>query len=259
MAYGLANTNRFMLGSATLLIGPQADLFNLTRAEHSVGLIKNFNLTTEPSFVELTQGVKNTVVYSVMNGNTARVSAEWYEFTTRNLAYVAQMNQAEFTEATNIETTLSAAVTGSSGTPATSVTVTSATGFAEGDWIQVANPVTPDDAVVRRITAISTNEFTVSPSIERNLAQGAIVRRMNFIEVGSKQDQPFYSAMVLGQLANGDEIAVALPKVRVMNGLNLQFQTNDYGNMPVELSIYDLVSTDAHYSMFGEIPAAILS
>ena len=70
--YGLANTNRFMLGAATLLLGPQADLFNLTRAEHSVGLIKNFALTAEPSFTELTQGVRNTVVFSVMTGHAVR-------------------------------------------------------------------------------------------------------------------------------------------------------------------------------------------
>lgn len=259
MSYGLAMTNRFMLGAATLLLGAQADLFNLTRAEHSVGLIKNFSMMSEPTFTDLSQGVKNTLVYSVMTGNSVRASAELYEFTHKNLAYVAQMNGAIVETDTNIETTLSAAVTGSSGTPATTIAVTSATGFAVGDWILIQDPTTPDDAIVRKIASIATNVITTNPNIERNLANASIVRRVNVVDVGSKEEQPFFSAMVLGTLADGTEISVCLPKVRVTNGLNLSFQTNDYGNMPIELGIYDLTPTDPHFAQFGAVPAKILT
>ena len=259
MSYGLAMTNRFMLGAATLLLGPQADLFNLTRATHSVGLIKNFALTAEPTFTDLSQGVKNTLVYSVMTGNNARASAELYEFTPKNLAYVAQMNGATMTVATNIETTLSAGVTASAGSPATAVDVTSATGFAEGDWILIQDPTTPDDAVVRKIASIATNAITTNPNIQRNLANASVVRRVNFVDVGTKEEQPFFSAMVLGTLADGSEISVALPKVRITNGLNLSFATNDYGNMPIELGIYDLTPTDPHFAQFGAVPAKIFT
>ncbi len=259
MSYGLAMTNRFMLGAATLLIGPQADLFNLTRAEHSVGLIKNFSLTAEPSFTDLSQGVKNTLVYSVMTGNNARASAEVYEFTFRNLAYVAQMNGATAVAQTNIETTLSAAVVGSEVTPATTMTLTSATGFTEGDWVLIQDPLVPDDAIVRKIATLAADVATTNPNIQRNLAAGSVVRRVNFVDVGSKEDQPFFAAMVLGTLADGTEISVALPKIRVTNGLNLSFQTNDYGNMPVELGIYDLTPADPHYAIFGAVPAKIFT
>lgn len=259
MSYGLAMTNRFMLGAATLLLGPQADLFNLTRAQHSVGLIKNFTLTAEPTFTDLSQGVKNTLVYSVMTGNNARASAELYEFTPKNLAYVSQMNGATMVVASNIETTLSAAVVGSSGTPATSISVTSATGLAVNDWIIIQDPLTPDDTVVRKIATIAANVITTNPNIQRNLATGSTVRRVNFVDVGSKEEQPFFSAMVLGTLADGSEISVALPKVRVTNGLNLAFTTNDYGNMPIELGIYDLTPSDPHFAQFGAIPAKIFT
>lgn len=256
--YGLANTNRFMLGAATLLLGPQADLFNLTRAEHSVGMIKNFALTAEPSFTDLTQGVRNTVVFSVMTGHAVRGSAELYEFTPRNLAYTAQMNGAAFVADTNIETTTTTALDGST-VPVTAVVVASATGLAADDWILIQNPANPDDAVPRKIVSIATDTLTVAPAIERQIASGATVRRMNFIEVGGKEETPFYSALVHGVLADGSEITVALPKVRVTNGLNLAFQTNDYGNMPIELGVYDLVATDPHYATFGSTPAAILA
>lgn len=256
--YGLANTNRFMLGAATLLLGPQADLFNLTRAEHSVGMIKNFALTSEPAFTDLTQGVRNTVVFSVMTGNAVRGSAELYEFTAKNLAYTAQMNGAAFVADTNIETTTDAAIDGTT-TPVTTVTVAAGAGFAVDDWILIQSSANPDDAVPRKITAISSNTLTVAPAIERSIPSGAVVRRMNFVEVGGKEETPFYAALIHGVLADGSEITVALPKVRVTNGLNLSFQTNDYGNMPIELGVYDLVATDPHYAIFGSTPAAVLA
>lgn len=257
--YGLANTNRFMLGAATLLLGPQADLFNLTRANHSVGMIKNFALTAEPTYTDLSQGVKNTVVYSVMTGHTARAAAELYEFTTKNIAYTAQLNGAALEPSTNIETKVATAVAGSTGSPVSSVVVASATGLAVGDWVLIQDPLTPDDATIRKITAIATDTLTVAPGIARAVAVDSVVRRVNFTEVASKQEQPFFSAMVHGVLANGDEISIALPKVRVTSGLNLSFQTNDYGNMPLELGIYDLTPTDPHFAQFGYTPAAIVS
>lgn len=194
-----------------------------------------------------------------MTGHTARASAELYEFTTKNIAYTAQLNGAALTPSTNIETTITAAVAGSSGSPATTFTVASATGLAVGDWILIQDPLTPDDAVIRKIGTIATNVITPNPAIGRNLAANSVVRRVNFTEVAAKVEQPFFSAMVHGVLANGDEISVALPKVRVTNGLNLSFQTNDYGNIPIELGIYDLTPTDPHFAQFGYTPAAIVS
>lgn len=259
MSYGLANTNRFMLGAASILLGPQADLFNMTRATNSIGMVKNFSLVTEPSFADLTQGVKNTLVYSVMNGHTARVSAELYEYTPKNLAYLASLNGGTFTPSTNIETTVATAVAGAPGSPATSVLVASGTGFAIGDWILIQSATQVDDAIVTKVTAVVTNTLTVAPGVGRAFSVGATVRRMNYTAIAEKTDPPFFSALVLGQLANGDEIALALPKVRITSGLNLTFSSDDYGNMPLEMAIFDLVSTDPNFATFGPTPAAILS
>ena len=73
---GEALTSKFMLGTATLMLGPVADLFDLNVAEHSVGLAKNVTMKSTPGFIELTQGVKNNTVYSVMNSNKVMVNAE---------------------------------------------------------------------------------------------------------------------------------------------------------------------------------------
>jgi hypothetical protein len=84
---GEAKTNNFMLGTATVMLGPMDDVFDLTPANHSIGLVKNFQLQSQPTFADLTQGIKNTQVYSVHTGNDVRASMEVYEFTAQNLSY----------------------------------------------------------------------------------------------------------------------------------------------------------------------------
>ena len=41
-----------------------------------------------------------------------------------------------------------------------------------------------------------------------------------------------------------------IPKLRVVRGFNLAFTTDDYANLPLEFTVYDLVPTDTFYSDF---------
>lgn len=59
---GEAKSTSFVLGTATVMIGPRADVFELTPEEHSIGLVKNFTLSGDPSYLDLTHGVRNTIV-----------------------------------------------------------------------------------------------------------------------------------------------------------------------------------------------------
>ena len=75
---GEAKTNAFMLGTATVMLGAQADLFDLNPTEHSIGLVKNFNLQVDQTYTELTQGVQNQIVFSVRTGNKVMNTMEAY-------------------------------------------------------------------------------------------------------------------------------------------------------------------------------------
>ncbi|TGR74927.1 hypothetical protein EN836_33075, partial [Mesorhizobium sp. M1C.F.Ca.ET.193.01.1.1] len=89
---GNAKTNKFMLSTATVMLGPLADLHQLNPMEHSIGLVKNFQLTGEAQMTELTQGIRNAVVMSVRTGEGLKTSCEVYEFTAKNLAYAAGLD-----------------------------------------------------------------------------------------------------------------------------------------------------------------------
>lgn len=250
---GEAKTENFMLGTATVMLGAQADLFNLTAEQHSIGLVKQVGITSEPTYTELTQGTKNTLVYSVMTQNTVRASMEVYEYTMKNLAYGLGLNGSSYTpETTGSATT--APVVGDGIVD--EITVTSGTGFTVGDMVLVY--VSADTFLVRKITAIASNVLTIDTPIPTGVTipAGADVMVVNMAGVGSKVEQPFLSCKILGRLANNDPIALLLPKVRVTRGFNVNFSTQDFGNMPFELQIYDLVTTDPNYDFFKNLGSA---
>ena len=242
---GEAKTNSFMLGSATVMIGPQADLFTLAPSTHSIGLVKNFTTSSEPQYTDLSQGVKNTIVASVMTSNRVRAQMEVYEYTAKNIAYALGLNGSSLTPISS-STTTSAAVTAN----ATSITVAQATGLAVNDWIMIQEG--DDDKVFyRRIVTVATNTLTLNASLPVALTSGCVVRKVNVIDVGSTVDQPYLSAQIVGSLADGTEIGLYIPKLRITAGFSLGFTTDNFGNLPLEFTLYDLTSDDPNYALFS--------
>ena len=256
MAFGLAKTDNFMLGEASIMIGPQADLFTLGSA-HSVGLCKNAKITQDIGTVDLTQGTQGSLVMSVQNSATLRVAAEVYEFTARTLAY--GLAQDGSTIQTIASTTLSAAVTG--GPSINTVTVTSAAGMAVGDFIMLSPPTSGDEDIpIRRITGISSNTLTLNAAVTTNHANGSTVTKFAAVKMADKSQQPpFLAAKVIGRLANNDVITILLPKVRITKGFDLSFGVQNFGNLPFEMQIFDLVATDPNFAVFGESSGLLLS
>lgn len=246
---GEALTSKFMLGTATLMLGPVADLFDLNVAEHSVGLAKNVTMKSTPGFIELTQGVKNNTVYSVMNSNKVMVNAEVYEYTSKNIAYSLGLDGSSLVP-TTISTTVDTQMDLTLGATDEAILVAATTGWAVNDWmmIQVGNE---DQVFLRKVVSIQADtSLTTDAGLPVALPVGTTVKKSNIIGVGSKADQPYLAAKIVGTIADGSEIAILIPKVRITSGASLAFKTDAYDNIPLELTVYDLVATDPNYATF---------
>lgn len=252
---GLAKTNEFMLGTATVMLGPVEDLYDLNPEDHSIGLVKNFTATSEPGYTELTQGVKNTIVASVLTSNPVRCTMEVYEYTAKNLAYALGIQgAADYTSNTVSTTVATPVVPGSPGV--TSLSVVDSAGFTQGDYIMILNDA-EDDFVVRRIETVSVGTLVVDTPLPA-IAEDAVVNKVSEIPVGSKDNQPYFSAKIAGRLeVDGSEMVIYIPKLRIVSGFNLAFTTDDYANLPLEFTVYDLVPTDPFYSKFNGAQAQI--
>lgn len=254
---GSAKTNDFMLGTATVMLGPQADLFNLTD-KNSIGLVKNVTTKTTPGFVQLTQGIRNSLVYSVMNSNDVGITAEMYEYTPSNLAYSLSLDGSQFIRQTS-NSTLSAAYAAPVG-PATEglkdLELVTVAGFTEGAFILV-HTGNDDNVMVRKVTGFdaTAKTITMDSGLPFALGIGAKVEKVNVIAVGSQENAPFLSCKIVGTLANGETVPMLFPKVRVKSGLSMAFKTDNFDHIPLELEIFDLVETDPHYEFFSTIGA----
>ena len=242
---GLSKTNEFLLGTATVMLGAEADLFDLN-STNSIGLVKNFTISTDPAYTELTQGVKNTLVASVLTQNTVRASMEAYEFTAQNIAYALGLS-GTFTKKT-VTSTLANAI--ADDDTDFDVAASDGANFAVDDYVMIKAD-TEDNFVIRKIVSILTDAITVNAPFGQVIASGSEVLVVNKTDGGSKEDQPYYSAKIAGKLANGEPMVLLLPKVRITQGFNLAFTSDDYSNMPFEFTVYDPVSTDTHYAYFG--------
>ncbi|MGO4302257.1 hypothetical protein [Cupriavidus sp. RAF12] len=254
---GEAKTNQFMLGTATVMVGPQADLFSLNPDEHSIGLVKNFTLTSEPGFTDLTQGVKNTVVYSVMTANKVRANMEAYEYTAKNLAYAAALDGSTITPA-DVATTLQTEVV-ANPVGSDTLELASVTGLVVNDWLHVQEG-SDDRVTMGRISAIDSTakSVTLAQSFKHAIPAGAKVTKVNAIGVGSKKDQPYLAAKVVGKLADGSVVSLLIPKLRVTNGFAVAFKTDSFGNLPLQFDVQDLTASEPFYAEFADKGSAIL-
>ena len=255
--FGAAKSNQFMLGEATVMIGPQADLYKLNPTTHSIGLVKNFQLMADFGYVELTQGVQNNPVHTTMNKSSLRSTFEVYEYTAKNLAYSMGLDGSSLTTNT-VATTISGATTGSFGTPDTAIDLTSAVGFAVNDWIMIQG-ATDDEIYVDQITALVSTAATLAHGIPAVVASGSAVKKITRSALASSVDQPFLSMAAVGKMADGSQVKLVVPKIRITKGFNLHFDTKNYGNLPFEATVFRPVSTDPIYTGFETRAADMFS
>ena len=260
---GEARSIDFLVGTATIMLGLPADLRDFRPETHSIGLVKNVKLMAEATYIELTQGLRNSVVHSVKTGEPVRASAEVYEFNASNWSYalgfsgynvgIPALNAGSAT----ITTVEALVPSGGILAPADvtgydDFTLSTVTNFAVGDYVLIQ--VGYNDVVVpRRITTIAGSVITVDAPI-KNVAfpAGVTVNKCLVVPVGRKSEQPFLAAKIVGNMADGREIAVEIPKLRITKGFDVTFQTSDYANMPFEFTVYDQIPADVQYARFQE-------
>ncbi len=261
-APGVAKTNKFVLSTATVMIGQMTDLHNLNPVEHSIGLVKNFQLTHDPAYVELGQGITNQIVASVKNQDTLNCSMEVYEFTTRNIAYAAGLD-ASGIAFDPISTTYPVSAASTTTTVKTATDVSAL--ILPGDFIFVQKG-TEDVVHIAKVltsvfsTGVTTITFATGYSIPVSVTFGVGDRigKVTKVSVGGDTFQPTLAAKVVGILPqDGAPFTVLFPKIKITKGLGVSFQSDNFSNLPFEFTPYAGVPGDAFYSEYSTASLAL--
>lgn len=183
---GSAKTNKFNLGAATVMIGPRDQVLDFTPEKNSIGLVKNFTFSSNDQYIDLTQGVRNTVVYSVKTGSEITASMEVYEYTSKNLAYALGLEGYELVEGASM--TLNTAVDGTQSVTTISARAgegATADDVVVGDYVTIqGNKSSNEDLVfVGKVNAVTYNTAT-APEVATTGTIGDLIRAFNGIRAG---------------------------------------------------------------------------
>jgi len=258
---GNAKSQKFMLGTAEVMIGNPEDVYNLNPVDNGVGLVKNFSIEASKDQTELTQGRTNDIVVSLTTGQTTRGSFEMFEYTTKNLTYALGLEGSQLIAPTEKALEVSATVSFSSGSVDVAFEdATDIQNIVMGNRVLVRDPAT-DTIIVGTVTAVSgisgnaTSGATMTVSIpdvtaSNGVTAGSYVSLVNVLDVGSTDTDRYYSAKVQGQLADGQWIVLLIPKIRVSSGLTMSFTTDNFGNVPFEFTPMKPIGGDPFYAQF---------
>lgn len=255
---GEAKTSQFLLSMATVMIGPRAELMALRPDLHSIGLVKNVQVTTEPTNVVLTQGLQGVEVATVQTGNPARMSAELYEYSARNLAYGASID-ATGVAYDPITTQFALQTAIANGGVSVALATGTATPIVAGDFIVIQDLNIPDKVHVGKVASKATDTLTLDaaysiPTGQAYAVATTVIYKVNMIKVGAVAKQPAYAMKMVGNLPEtGEPITVLFPKARITKGIGLSFQNENFSNMPFEFSPQAVLPGDPFYADFGSL------
>lgn len=252
-APGTALTSQFLFGQASLLVGPMADQLILNAAAHSLGLVKNVNISSETQRADLTQGVLNEPVATVVNGLNITGATEVYEFTAKNLAYGLSLDGSALTPMTSLHTlqaTVNAAATAAI-IPGVDVTAQ----YPANSWIFLQEG--QDDRV--HIARVSTSAFSTNTTVNfvgypvptgmTFTTTAGRIGRLNKVDTDPVGMNTNFSMRVVGtSLTDKRPIVLHFPKVRITKGFSMAFSADNYGNLPFEFMPLTPVATDAGYN-----------
>ena len=253
---GEAKTSEFLLSTATVMIGPQADVMELYPDKHGVGLVKNVMSQADMTFTELTQGLTNSIVMSVNTKADTKVSFEVYEYTAANLAYAAGLDGSQETDQTTNNPLLLASDYTGNGTVA--LAVGDGAKCQAGGYVILQDTTETDRVAVMKIGSIATDTLTIVPAYVSDAMVTfshltTQVYVVNAIGMGANGvGQPTFGAKIVGLLpGTGEPVTLIFPKVKVTKGASVSFMNNNFVNMPFEITPYQLLPADPFYGDFG--------
>lgn len=254
--------NAFMLSSATLMMAKFGDIpvFDLTPADHSVGLSEEIAVNLDASNIDLTAGITQAIVDTKRTNVQAQITGSVKEYSAENLLRAQGLGSGAVTAQRGKLSAVAAAA-------AVSLTVvsdaipgetTSALDDADilpaGTTILIQDPNTPElvfPAVLSAASSFAAGAHTLP------IANTAIPAGMSFpvdskvwivtaMSVGSMDQTDLFSVKIVGTLANFNRPVVAVfPKVQVIKGFNLTFSEKEYGMMPWEMRPMLLAASEA--------------
>lgn len=243
----------FALSSATIMIGKAFtdDVFSLTPAVNSVGMVSEVNIGLDSSVNELLNGVAQVAVDAKRTGVSSSISANVFEMTAANFFRAAALSTTPTVVKRGVlASTAAASATSLSITSdpipgeATSA-ITATTDIPAGSTILIQRVGGEQDYVFpTKSNADATGSAPFSVALAAPYAiptgmsfpAGSRVWIVSKIGVGDIDADDLFCVKITGTLTQFDRpLTYVAPKVRMVKGFGLSFNETQYTSMPWEM------------------------
>lgn len=238
-------TSALVLSNATVMLGNMGEGFNLTPAEHSIGLFKEATVNAELSYTGLTQGIRQSLIDEQITAQNITISGSGYQFGLSQIKYALGMDGHGMDVTTvQAQTTLAATET------ATALTLDDASDFTVGDTLVISPRGDEDASLVAIISAISTNTVTLDRPLAMAVPSGSKVYKGQVLRIGGDSHVKAYKSMkVVAHTTKGLPITFIVPKVAQSNSFTMALG-GDYAKLPFTFKSFALSSEEAGYAEY---------
>ena len=254
----------FSLSSATIMIGKAFtdDVFSLTPAVNSVGMVSEVAVGLDSQITELLNGVQQVTVDAKRTGVSGSITGNVYEMTAQNFLRATALNST-FTQPVK-RGTLSAIAAAA----AVSLSINSdpIPGEATSAITAIGDIPSGSTLLLQRVggetdyvfptkstgAASGTGPYTVPIAAPQAIPTGMSfpigtrVYVVNAVGVANMDADDLFCVKIAGTLSQFDRpVVYVAPKVRMVRGFQLSFNETSYGSMPWEMKPLMLSATEA--------------
>lgn len=252
----------FSLSSATIMVGKAFtdDVFGLTPALHSVGMVSEVNIGLDSQITELLNGVQQVTVDAKRTGVSGSITGNVYEFTAQNFMRSQAMSGAAGTIKRGVLSAPAAAAAVSLSITSDPIPGEAATGITaigdipSGSTLLLQRTGGETDYVFpTKSTGAATG---VGPYTVPIAAPYAIPAAVTFpagtkvwvvtpVGVANMDADDVFCVKIAGTLTQFDRpVVYVAPKVRMVRGFQIAFNETSYASMPWEMKPLILSATE---------------
>jgi len=236
-------TNKYMLGSVELRVGPLSLAGKLTQ-QHSVGLVDSVSVEVAQESVDLESGFPKTLLDTAVSKQTSSLTATLREYSRRNLGIL--LGEGVLAAATEVSTTVPGAVAAA----ATSLPVVDGSGVSAGDVVVVYPFARPEEVSVCRVESVAANTLTLDAGTPMVHAVDGSSETVNVYvshatAIGAVTETNYFSVQIITlDRAKGKPIGMNFWKAAVSSGMNVTMGSDDFSSTDLGLKFLEPTITE---------------
>ena len=245
-----AKTQEFFIGDLELRASTDLTKAGELGPDDSLGLMTECSVSMTTNEVKLQAGFPQRTYATAVTSRDLEITGSLSEYTVTNMAMLYGDEAAWVRSET--ATTASTDLTGVGAAASTTLTVTSETDFAAGDFIYIRSALDATDVFAAEIASTGASTIELTYALPREFGIGSMVYKGEAIILGSEDAIPPMTIQVVGVMPlDGEPFIYDIWKATIAGTVEVTTSTDNFGTLPYTISPLTPASGEIDCDVFG--------